>query len=197
MNVRLLSATHRDLEAAIAEGKFRRDLFHRLNRVTLRLPPLRERLEDLPDLAAYFLARAAEGTGRSPPGLDEAAAQRLRAYHWPGNIRELQNVLHRAVGVCRGPLVAPAHLDFSEERCAAVPATEGGEAEAVAGLRQAVRWAWGSGEANLWPKLQDLLERELLTHAAAALAGNKTQIAERLNMSRGTVIKRLQAHGLE
>src|SRR5205823_4563678 len=108
VNVRLLSATHRDLEAAIAAGTFRRDLFHRLNRVTVRLPPLRERGEDLAELAASFLARAAEGTGRPAPVLAEGTLQRLRAHPWPGNIRELQNVLHRAVGVCRGPQILPA-----------------------------------------------------------------------------------------
>ena len=115
VNVRVLSATHRDLEAAIGEGKFRRDLFHRLNRVTLRLPPLRERLEDLPELAAYFLARAAEGTERARPTLADGTLHRLRAHPWPGNIRELQNVLYRAFGVCRGAQVLPAHLDFPAE----------------------------------------------------------------------------------
>jgi DNA-binding NtrC family response regulator len=190
VNVRLLSATHRDLEAAIREGKFRRDLYHRLNRVTLRLPPLRERLDDLPELGAYFLARAAEATGRPCPSLAAAALERLRGYPWPGNVRELQNVICRAVGVCRGRELLPAHLD--------VPA-EGGDAddEAVAGLQRAVAWAWTSEQPNLWPLLRDLLECELLKYALAQLGGNQTQVAERLDMARGTVIKRMQEYGLK
>jgi DNA-binding NtrC family response regulator len=199
VNVRVLSATHRDLEAAIGEGKFRRDLFHRLNRVTLRLPPLRERLEDLPELAAYFLARAAEGTGRARPSLGEGTLERLRAHPWPGNVRELQNVLYRAFGVCRGPQILPPHLDFpAGDPCARpAPNPDAGQDEAVAGLRKAVAWAWDHRQEHLWPLLRDLLERELLAFALAQLGGNQTQVAERLHMARGTVIKRMQEYGLK
>ena len=194
VNVRLLSATHRDLQAAIGEGKFRRDLFHRLNRVTVRLPPLRERLEDLPELAVYFLARAAEGTERARPALADDALQRLRAHPWKGNVRELQNVLHRAFAVCRGPEVLATHLDFSDEGSGrTIP---GQEDEAVAGLRKAIAWAWNGGQDKLWQGLCDRLERELLAFALAQLGGNQTQVGERLGMARGTVGKRLQKYGL-
>ena len=197
VNVRLLSATHRDLESAIEEGTFRRDLFHRLNRVTLHLPPLRERLEDLPELAAYFLARAAEGTERARPALADETLRRLRTHPWPGNVRELQNVLHRAFGVCRGPEVLPTHLNFPEEKSGRpVPQPEGGEDEAVVGLRQAIAWAWNSRQDKLWAVLSDRLERELLAFALAQLDGNQTQVGERLGMARGTVGKRLQKYGL-
>jgi DNA-binding NtrC family response regulator len=195
VNVRMLSATHRDLEVAIQGGQFRRDLFHRLNRVTLRLPPLRERLEDLPELAAYFLARAAEGTSRARLALAESTLDRLRAYHWPGNVRELQNVMHRAAGVCRGPQILPAHLDFPSGEACGHPAAE--PSDALAGLRKAIQWAWDNHAHKLWPLLRDLLERELLTFALAQLGGNQTQVAERLDMARGTVIKRMQEYGLK
>src|SRR5262249_20644620 len=197
VNVRLLSATHRDLEAAIQEGKFRRDLFYRLNRVTLQLPPLRERPDDLPELVAFFLARAAESANRPRPAVGAATLDRLRAYHWPGNVRELQNVIFRAVGFCRGPQLLPSHLDFppAGDVAAAAGAT-GGEAEAVAALNMAIAWAWDSGLPSLWSLLRDLLERELLKVALAKLNGNQTEVAERLNMSRGTVIKRMQAYGI-
>jgi DNA-binding NtrC family response regulator len=198
VNVRLVSATHRDLEAAIQEGTFRRDLFHRLNRVMISLPALRERLEDLPELAAYFLARAAEGTGRPAPSLPECTLERLRAYTWPGNVRELQNVLCRASGVCRGSQVLPAHLDLAAwagpcPRPGADASAEG----ARAGLRQAIAWAWSTNQPKVWPLLRDLLERELLQFARDQLDGNHTQMAERLEMARGTVIKRLQEYGLK
>ncbi|HVS38487.1 MAG TPA: sigma-54 dependent transcriptional regulator [Gemmataceae bacterium] len=196
VNVRLLSATHRNLEAAIAEGSFRRDLFHRLNRVTIRLPPLRERLDDLPELAVYFLTRAAEGTERARPALSDDALQRLRAYAWPGNVRELQNVLHHAFGVCRGPEVLPSCLHLSEDEDGSSSPPKGGEGEAMAALRKAVAWAWSSRPDELWPLLHDLAERELLAFALAQLGGNQTEVGKRLGMARGTVIKRLQKYGL-
>jgi DNA-binding NtrC family response regulator len=199
VDVRLLSATHRDLDAAIHEGRFRRDLFHRLNRVMVRLPPLRERLSDLPELCAYFLARAVEGTGRPALTLAEAALDRLRQYQWPGNVRELQNVMHRAMGVCRGPQIVPAHLDcLPETAVAAGPHERTASADdAVKALRTAICWAWDSNQPKLWPLLRDLLERELLQHALSNLGGNQTQVAERLDMARGTVIKRIQEYGLK
>jgi two-component system NtrC family response regulator/two-component system nitrogen regulation response regulator GlnG len=194
VNVRLLSATHRDLEAAVAEGTFRRDLFFRLNRVTLRLPPLRERPDDLPELVGFFLTRAAEQANRRRPAVSAAAMNRLRAHHWPGNIRELQNVVFRAFGVCRGAQILPEHLDF-----AAGPTDRkaGGDDAAVrAGLRAAVDWAWDAG-GPIWERLHDLLEQEVLRAALTRLGGNQTEVADRLGLARGTVIKRIQKYGLK
>jgi DNA-binding NtrC family response regulator len=195
VNVRLLSATSLDLEARIREGKFRSDLFYRVNRVTLRLPPLRERLDDLPELAAYFLARAAEGTERRPPALADSTLQRLRAFSWPGNVRELQNVLCCAFGLCRGPEVLPSHLVFPRERSGGAAPGQEGEDEAVAGLRKAIAWAWNSQDKS-WEGLRDRLERELLAFAMAQLGDNQTQVGEQLGMARGTVGKRLLKYEL-
>jgi DNA-binding NtrC family response regulator len=194
VNVRLLSATHRDLETAIAEGTFRRDLFHRLNRVTLRLPALRERPDDLPELVGFFLTRAAEAANRPRPALSAAALDRLRAHHWPGNIRELQNVVFRAFGVCRGPQILPEHLDFA----AAAPdrPADRDEAAARASLRAAIDWAWDVG-GPVWERLHDLLEHEVLRNALDRLGGNQTEVADRLGLARGTVIKRMQKYGLK
>ena len=193
VNVRLISATHRDLEAAIQAGQFRRDLFFRLNRVTIRLPPLRDRLEDLPELVAYFLGRAAEGSGQSPPAVAEGTLARLTAYPWPGNVRELQNVAFRAFGVCRGPQLLPEHLEFPADE--ARPA--GSEEAALADMHRAIEWAWDAHPSDLWSVLHDLLEREVLRVALARLGGNQTQVAERLGMARGTVIKRAEKYGLK
>ena len=196
VDVRLLSATHRDLEAAIREGTFRRDLFHRLNRVTLRLPPLRERPEDLSELVGFFLARAAEAAARPRPAVSEAAIELLRAYPWPGNVRELQNVVFRAFGVCRGPHVLPEHLDFANDGgdCPVAPA---GEAAALAGLRAAIEWAWKSGHTPLSEGLHGLLDRELVKAALTRLGGNKTKVAEQLGISRNKVNDVIQTHGLK
>src|SRR5262249_26171452 len=197
VNVRLLSATHRDLETAIQAGHFRRELFHRLNRVTVRVPPLRERLDDLTELATYFLTRAAEETGRPAASVADSTWDRLREYHWPGNVRELQNVLCRAYGVCRGPQILPAHLDFPAEGGGPPSPGDSTDDEAIAAFHKAIAWAWNSDRQKLWPLLRDLLERELLKHALAKLGGNQSQVAERLDMARGTVIKRMQAYGLK
>jgi DNA-binding NtrC family response regulator len=196
VNVRFLSATNCDLEAAMREGRFRSDLFFRLNALTIPLPPLRERLDDLPALAAYFLKRAAEGTGREPPALSAAALDALRAYRWPGNVRELQNVLHRAAAVCRGSEILPAHLDFAADGDAAPAGHPAAADDAIAGLHRAILWAWETDQPKLWPLLQDLLERELLRVALAKLDGNRAHVAERLAMSRTTVIDRIKKHGL-
>ncbi len=194
VNVRLLSATHRNLEAAIAEGKFRLDLFHRLNRVEIELPSLRERPDDLPELAAYFLARAAEGTGRARPTLSEGARAMLCSHRWPGNVRELQNVMFRAFHVCHGAQVLAEHLDFVVEGSGTGQSL--GESDALAGLHRAIAWALDGNQPKAWPLLRDLLERELLRAALQRLNGNQTQVAERLDMARGTVIKRMQEYGL-
>lgn len=195
VDVRVVSATHRDLEAAIRAEAFREDLYYRLNVVTIHLPPLRERGADLQLMANHFVARAAESIGRPVPTLQENAWEKLRGHSWPGNIRELRNILGRAVLMCRGPHIVPADLELRRSDPAAPK--ESTEDEAVAGLQQAIRWAWNTGDTNLWPLLHDLLERELLTFALTELAGNKSQVAERLNMARNTILSRLQKYGLK
>jgi transcriptional regulator with GAF, ATPase, and Fis domain len=105
IDVRVLAATHRDLEAAVRDGGFREDLFYRLNVVTLELPPLRERSDDLPALADYLLRRAAHEAGcSSVPELSPEALEVMRAYDWPGNVRELENELRRAVALGGDPI---------------------------------------------------------------------------------------------
>src|SRR5207248_2466199 len=126
-----------------------------------------------------------------------SALARLRAYSWPGNVRELRNVMYTAVGMCRGPQILPAHLDIEATGTATPVAEEHDEGAALAGLQAAIRWAWDSGQAKLFPLLHDLLEQKLLQHALAQTGGNQTQVAERLGMARGTVIARAQKYGLK
>src|SRR5437660_137047 len=148
VNVRVLSATHRHLETAIREGKFREDLYYRLAGVIIRLPALRERRADIPLLAEYFLARAAADMARPAPTLHESAREKLRGYSWPGNVRQLQNVMRRALLMCRGAQIMPADLDFVDS--AADPETAApGENEALAGLHGAIRWALSTSQPNL------------------------------------------------
>lgn len=114
-DVRFIAATNKDLRQAIRQGTFREDLFYRLDIITLRLPPLRERMEDLSLLADHFLSRAAQFGARQRGTLSPAALQMLQRYRWPGNIRELENVLTRALVLCDGTVIEPAHLILSSE----------------------------------------------------------------------------------
>ena len=110
VDVRMLSATNADLRAAAAEGQFREDLFFRLNTVEIRIPPLRDRREDIPLLAAHFLARYATRYRRPISGFDPAALQAILTYPWPGNVRELDHTMERAVLMARGTQLEPADL---------------------------------------------------------------------------------------
>ncbi len=105
VDVRLVAATSRDLDAEVAAGRFRSDLYYRINILPIRLPPLRDRREDIPLLVDYFLKRLTPRLGKSVAGVSQGSMQRLQAYHWPGNIRELQNVLERATVLARGSVV--------------------------------------------------------------------------------------------
>lgn len=113
VDVRILAASNRDLRRLIAEGKFREDLFYRLNVVSLEIPPLRERRSDIPGLAAFFLARYASENGKRIEGFEEDARRALEAHGWPGNVRELENAIERAAVLCDGPLVSATHLPAS------------------------------------------------------------------------------------
>jgi DNA-binding NtrC family response regulator len=110
-NVRIIAATHRDLRAAIRQGQFREDLFYRLNVVPIRLPPLRERAEDVGDLARHFLDRAV-ADGLPSKTLDQPAIEAMMAYRWPGNVRELENAVERAVVLCEGSRIGEGDLPF-------------------------------------------------------------------------------------
>jgi two-component system response regulator PilR (NtrC family) len=105
VDVRIISATHQDLAALVSKGRFRQDLFYRLNVIEVRVPPLRDRLDDVPQLAGAILARIAERTGRPPPRLSPVAINALRSYRFPGNVRELENILERAVALAQDDLL--------------------------------------------------------------------------------------------
>jgi Nif-specific regulatory protein len=105
VDVRIIAATNRDLQSALKEGRFRDDLYYRLNVVPITLPPLRGRREDIPDLAQFFVARFSKETKKSITGISQAAMEKLIAYDWPGNVRELGNVIERAIVLGIGPQI--------------------------------------------------------------------------------------------
>jgi DNA-binding NtrC family response regulator len=198
VDVRVLAATHRDLNGLVREGKFREDLYHRLAWFVITVPPLRDREGDVELLARHFLGRLLGGNG-SAPALAPATLEVLRNYKWPGNIRQLQKVLCRAAAspsVRRRAEILPGDLDFREPDPVpfAGPADEAG---ALAGLRRAIAWAWDSKQADLWPLLERRLEEELLRHAVARHEGSEVQLAKLLGIARNTLRDRLQKYGLQ
>lgn len=171
VDVRVIAATNVPLRKAVAEGRFREDLYFRLNVLTLEMPPLRNRPEDLDPLVAYFTARFCRETGKNLDGLTAEAAMALRRHDWPGNIRELIATLRRAVVMADGPQITPDDL--------ALPAAE--TAEAPPGSLDSVR-----REA----------EETLLRRALASNRHNITRTAEHLGVSRVTLYRLLEKHGI-
>ncbi|WP_271410352.1 sigma-54 interaction domain-containing protein [Pseudomonas sp. Q1-7] len=186
LNVRVIAATHVDLEAKVAAGQFREDLYYRLNVLALRLPPLRERREDLPALIEHLLDDIASRSGLPPLELAEDALQLLQAQPWPGNVRELRNLLERAqMSSDADPLGADAL------RALLVNPMPAGSAPAMPPAPAPV-----SGEVRPLAESLAAAERQAILAALAACNGNRTQAAERLGIARASLYNKLQAHGL-
>ena len=173
--MRVVAATHRDLEAMNAAGTFRMDLLYRLNTVTLRIPPLRARTMEIPALADLFLQEAGRATGVTVTSFSSAAMERLKAYHWPGNVRELRNVVERAVMISQASQIQPEDLpehirDYEE---ASIP-------QPNAALASQGKDPFSGKSARTYGELQDQLrdftqdrERELLVDASGATTGTR------------------------
>ncbi len=182
VDVRVVSATHRNLEELISQGKFREDLYYRLNVFPIQLPPLRDRLEDLPRLVEHFVGKFNRVTGKSVRGFDQSALAAMAQYGWPGNVRELENVVERAIIVARGPEVAATDLDFGRRAQAATP------------VPMAVPVA--AGGRPLQARLQEQ-ERAEIVQSIERNQGNIAQAARQLGINRSTLYYRLRKHGLE
>jgi two-component system nitrogen regulation response regulator GlnG len=197
-NVRIIAATHRDLKSQIQQGLFREDLFYRLNVVPIRLPPLRERLEDVGDLVRHFLRQAArEGLGQK--SIESAAIERLKAHPWPGNVRELENVVRRLVALhpqdtLTAQIVEQELAGFSVEPVAGSAADSGDLGEAVE--RYLSRYFSSFGNELPPPGLYDRIirdvEKPLLSAALAATRGNQIRAAELLGLNRNTLRARIR-----
>jgi len=180
VNLRLLSATHKDLGAEVIAGRFRQDLFYRLNVIQIRVPPLRERLQDLADISASLLARIARDAGvEAVPSLSAGALERLAAYSFPGNVRELENLLHRALALSGALRLEASDLDLPE----AVQAEDSGFG-AFAATTPA---AFVDSECDVLPTdlalYLDGVERRVLERALAAYRNNRTAAGQRLGLS--------------
>lgn len=179
VDVRILCATHKDLDAEVAAERFRQDLYYRLNVIELRVPPLRERRDDIEPLASHVLKRLAADTGQPVAKLHPQALDALKSYRFPGNVRELENMLERAHTLCENKQIEASDLRLAEGNCAA----EGG----VPDLTQI---------DNLEDYLENV-ERQLLLQALEETRWNRTAAAQRLNLSFRSMRYRLKKLGLD
>jgi transcriptional regulator with GAF, ATPase, and Fis domain len=188
VDVRVIAATHQDLEELIRQGRFREDLYYRLNVISLAVPPLRERREDIPELALHFLEQQASRSGKAVAEIDDDALTVLKAAAWPGNIRQLENVIERAIVVAEGPTITVRDLpaDMVESVNQAAEAAEA-RWNAVAGSSDGL-----CGEREE----RERRERERLVRALATAKGNKAEAARALGLARSTLLSRLKKHGL-
>jgi DNA-binding NtrC family response regulator len=192
--VRIVAATHQDLERMVREGRFREDLYYRLRELEIVLPPLRERLPDLPMLAGRFLAEAAEELGYSEvQALSPEALERLRDEPWRGNIRELRHVLKGAALRAGGGMILPSHLDL--DRIRLTPAGSLPTAPAAA-ADVAPAGTVPASLAGTWKERLELQEKEALQRTLAAANGNLTRAAELFGVPRTTYREKLVRHGL-
>jgi DNA-binding NtrC family response regulator len=172
-NCRILTSTNRNPQDAIRAGKLREDLFYRISAISLHLPPLRERREDIMPLANSFLKRFAAQANRPLTSFKPAAAERLTAFDWPGNVRQLQNEIQRAVLLCESNEINASDLSISETRAAAEE----------------------SGDTNF--TLLEGVERNAIIQMLKETAGNKLETAKRLGIGRQTLYNKIKAYGIE
>ena len=214
-DVRIIAATHRNLRQLVNQGLFREDLFYRLNVVPIRLPPLRERREDISLLMRHFLTKAAEEAGLPPKTLNPDALARLGAYRWPGNVRELENLARRLVALYADETIDGAAIDAelaetAEDPPRAQPGNGGpsanSKAEADGGLSFAVEkhlcdYFAAHGDdlppPGLYGRILKEIERPLLSVALAATRGNQIKAAGLLGLNRNTLRKKLKDHDIE
>ncbi len=195
VDVRVIAATNRDLEAAIREGRFREDLYYRLNVVALEIPPLRDRRGDIPLLADHFLAKYQAELGRRT--LSRETLGRLTAYSWPGNVRELENVIQRAMVMATGGIVLPEHLPI-EPTVAPDSAGDPTLEEIVRRkLAECIQGLGHHSQANLYPLIVGLVERPLLIEILKETEGNQLRAAQLLGINRNTLRKKLREHGID
>ncbi|AEG92536.1 nitrogen regulation protein NR(I) [Ramlibacter tataouinensis] len=225
-NVRVIAATHQDLEQRVKEGAFREDLFHRLNVIRLRLPALRERREDVPMLARHFLQQSAKQLGVEPKRISDAALAQLAGFGFPGNVRQLENICHWLTVMAPAQLIEPKDLPPevavapgdapAAVRTAPMPEAAvkpaGSEAPALApaaatavpapgaweaGLEAEAMQLLASGRHDVWEELSRRFESRLILTALSNTRGRRIEAAQKLGIGRNTITRKIQELGLE
>jgi DNA-binding NtrC family response regulator len=200
--VRVVAATNRDLERAMARGEFRADLYYRLHVFEIRLPPLRERPDDILPLVEHFLQQIGADVGRPAAGISRQARDKLLAHTWPGNVRELRNALERAVILCDGGLINLEHLPIALEQGTQNSAHRADALTAPGLERPAAAVAPAPGarleQFALPPQGIDLeeLERDLIRKALERAGDNKSKAARLLGLTRAQLYSRIEKHRL-
>ena len=179
VDVRVIAATNKKLETEIGEGRFREDLYYRLNVVPIQVPPLRERREDIPLLVEHFLAQFARNDGAAPRSMDAAAVERLTAFEWPGNVRELRNTIERLLILAPGPRVTAADVER----------LTGARASATGGLG-------GLEDSSSFEEFKLAAERAFLAVKLRQHDWNVAETARALDMPRSNLYKKIERHGL-
>jgi len=197
-HVRVIAATNQNLEKRIAEGKFRADLYYRLRGISIVVPPLRDRPEDIPELAHHFLFQFDREMGLHLKGFDPEALALLQQYRWPGNVRELRSVIQEAMLRCPGPLVLPEALPDALGANPQPPSSGAsqGNLGPNADLGRMIDELIQRGENDLYAKVIHLVERELFSRVLRATQGHQAQASDRLGLNRTTLRYKLRDLGL-
>jgi transcriptional regulator with GAF, ATPase, and Fis domain len=205
VDVRVIAATNKPLEEAVAARQFREDLFYRLNVVRIHIPPLRERREDVRLLVNYFLKKFARDQQTSPKSVSTGVIKALEHYHWPGNVRELENVVRRALVVSKGDAILLSELPpeiasqgattmAGSSSTASINATGDASGNDVVGLaRRLFQWARKDPKMKIIPAV----ERELVIQSLKETNGNQVQAAKMLGITRATLRKRIEKFGIQ
>jgi two-component system nitrogen regulation response regulator GlnG len=197
VDVRIIAATNKPLEQAVAARQFREDLFYRLNVVRVHIPPLRERREDIPLLVNYFLNTYAQKQDHAAKAVVPPAMKCLEKYHWPGNVRELENVIQRALVMAKGDAILvsdlAAEVTGQPSPLQPVAPNEAGVADVTAMARQLFQWARKDPKLKIIPQV----ERELVIQALKETHGNQVHAAKLLGMTRATLRKRVEKFGIQ
>ncbi len=190
-NVRVIAATHHDLESRVREGSFREDLYHRLNVIRLRLPSLRERSEDVPLLARHFLSLSAKQLGVEPKRISEEALAHLARLEFPGNVRQLENLCHWLTVMAPGQMIDLGNLppEFRSQPAAA--------SDWLAALEQEAERRLARGDTGILEALGRQFERALITRALARTGGRRIDAANLLGMGRNTITRKIQELGID
>ena len=184
VDVRLITATHQDLSAMCVQKRFRQDLFYRIKVLSLDLPPVRDRQQDIPELAQSILLRIADRRGNPAPELDASAIEKMMSYMWPGNIREMENVLESVTAFCESDTITDSDLNFEEP----VSLGDGGAGHVNEGVRT---------EVSLAGKTLAEIEVKAIKDTLAACDGNKAKTARTLGISEKSIYNKMKRHGIE
>jgi two-component system nitrogen regulation response regulator GlnG len=197
-NVRVIAATHQNLEERVRQGLFREDLLHRLDVVRLRLPPLRERQDDIAPLARHFLRKSARELAVEPKVLSGAALKALTAFAFPGNVRQLENICHWITVMAPGQRIDVADLPAELREVPAAPAgADAGSDDWRTALDRELTAALARGEQGVGDRLLREFKRTLILRSLSHTGGHRIEAAQRLGWGRNTLTRKIQELGLE